>query len=632
MIIGNSLVTIPFISNTDSTRIQMSSKQLAQALTHLNCERPYTIGSCWYYLTNTTRMFREEAKENGSIIYINDDIMIVIYYPDDLKIYNIPKYMTTSKTFCSRLRYVRSLGSFEKGDILFEYDNFIQGIPSYGYNVDTMFFPFFGYNFEDCMVISESLSNRIRSQRMEVIELPIYNNSLFSELYPDSKYGFIPEIGQSINNNIVAISTNSNIFPNLYDLVYITSLNNSNNLNYIISRLENARVFDIKIHQITKNPLLIDIKLKKKIELLKSEYYSKIERIATEVNSLLGSNYTKKILFNYYVVRNSKITFGNINNFNNLAYVIELKLIKDDGLYIGDKLTNRYANKGVIGLILPDELRPIDIINNRPIDLILGPLSIYSRSNFGMVLEGLLNKTIKKCEEEILKNNDLDFTKDILYKLANISLLLNNKEYSDEIINLANNLTTDFIDSIFNYGMYYEVKNFVQTDVYKLQETIKEYFGVETNTKILMKKELYQYMKNLLGITNVKIPDNDLILDNIYNAPFYIYKLENIAESKFSARDIGDYSKASKQPIKNIYGKNKGSHLGTMEFDALIAHNNLNSIKEFRNIKSDTLEYKINLNTQIINYGFYKMPDLITNNKSYTKMIINSLMKFLNNN
>ena len=634
----------------------MASKQIVQSLTHLNCERPYVIGDKWYYLTNSTQLFREQAKEEGSIVFVNNDIMIIIFKSSDknedpsIKTISVPEYLHTSRGFASRLRYKRGAGAFKKGDILYEYDCFIDGVPSFGYNVNTMFFPFFGINFEDCIVLSESLCNKINYQKIESLTIPIYTYSLFQMMYDESsKYGFIPEVGQTIKDKIVATfasirnaNKQSALNVNFYDFNSVISNSSSSNLDHVVSKLENGKIVDIKIHDIfnpkTKTRYQLASKqLQVKIDSLRNDYKNKVIKHMVELKENFGKNFLDKILNSYYVSTNPKYDFSNIDSFNDLAYVIEIKIVKEKKIDLGDKLSNRFAHKGVIGLKIPDELRPINAKTKEPIDLILGPLSIYARSNFGTVLEGLIGKTVKHCEKEILKHKNAEFTHSVLRKLSNISILLDNNEYAQEIDGLAklikqdHNIFEEFIQSVSNGGLYFEAKNFIQCDAYKLQHTIKEYFDITTNDTIIIKKELFEFVKQYLNISDLEIPKEDVYYSNIFNAPMYTMQLEHTADGKTSARDIGEYSKASKQPIKNIYGENKGSHIGTMEFDALIAHNNIHTIREFHTVKSDSIDSKKDLNVQMISTGRYKMPN-IEQNKSYTRMIINSLMKFLSQN
>src|SRR6202000_2196866 len=52
----------------------------------------------------------------------------------------------------------------------------------------------------------------------------------------------------------------------------------------------------------------------------------------------------------------------------------------------GDKLAGRHGNKGVISKILPVEDMPF-LADGTPVDIILNPLGIPGRMNFGQVLE-----------------------------------------------------------------------------------------------------------------------------------------------------------------------------------------------------------------------------------------------------
>ena len=52
----------------------------------------------------------------------------------------------------------------------------------------------------------------------------------------------------------------------------------------------------------------------------------------------------------------------------------------------GDKLAGRHGNKGVISKILPVEDMPF-LADGTPVDVILNPLGIPGRMNFGQVLE-----------------------------------------------------------------------------------------------------------------------------------------------------------------------------------------------------------------------------------------------------
>ena len=56
---------------------------------------------------------------------------------------------------------------------------------------------------------------------------------------------------------------------------------------------------------------------------------------------------------------------------------------------VGDKLSNRHGAKGVVGAVLPDEEMP-HLPDGRAVDLIFDANGIYSRLNFGQILEATL--------------------------------------------------------------------------------------------------------------------------------------------------------------------------------------------------------------------------------------------------
>jgi len=145
-----NLCSIPFLSNTDTTRLQMSSKQLSQTLGNLKCEIPKVIGSNYRYLSNSSSLFKLTAPLPGRIVYINNEILILIYHlrngKDDLQVIPIPRITVCSSLYGTRLRFIKELGDFNAGELIYEYDAFYNEIPTFGYNTMTAYMPFFGLN------------------------------------------------------------------------------------------------------------------------------------------------------------------------------------------------------------------------------------------------------------------------------------------------------------------------------------------------------------------------------------------------------------------------------------------------------------------------------------------------------
>lgn len=86
-----NLSTLPFQSSCDSSRLQMASKQMSQALPHENCQIPHVISPEYRKLRNSSAFGIYIAPDDGTVIYHNDDI-IVLYYPnlDKLETRKVP--------------------------------------------------------------------------------------------------------------------------------------------------------------------------------------------------------------------------------------------------------------------------------------------------------------------------------------------------------------------------------------------------------------------------------------------------------------------------------------------------------------------------------------------------------------
>ena len=564
--------------------------------------------------------------------------MVVVFdnKPDlKIEVFEIPTVMSTAFSFGSKLRYKRDPGEFEKGDLLFEYDNFIENTPCYGYNVNVAFMPWMGFNYEDAVVISESLSHLCRSLKKETITIPIYSHTLLKSLYKDSKYQFIPEVGQEINKRILSteyIPRSSNKKQvlqslNLVDFSLIGDNDFQFNSQHILSKLNNAKISRIKAHRINPNIKALDPNLQTIVDMLCSEYKINNAQIYQDVASLLGKDYAKKLISNHYIMLKPSI------KTNDLIAVLEIDLIKDSATEVGDKFANRFANKGVVSLIIPDELRPLDNSGN-PIDMILSPLSVFSRMNLGQLLEGLIGKAIRKAEEQI-KNGDVFAP---LENIAKLSDAIGTTKYSIEIRELLETVKTNqqlldkFIRSVEIGGLYFEVPGFTNFDTKEIYDTVKELFDVTPNDNITASKELLTYMRTKLQLENdIALPTKDVIYKDIFNAPIYTLKLMQLSESKLNARDWGEYSASSKTPtIKGKSSIGKASRIGNMEFDALLGHDAIQAVKEIRTVKSDALHLKSDLVNQMLNTGTYNLPN--DKSKSYTKTIIDSLMVFINEN
>ncbi|NLA70062.1 MAG: DNA-directed RNA polymerase subunit beta, partial [Clostridiales bacterium] len=69
-----------------------------------------------------------------------------------------------------------------------------------------------------------------------------------------------------------------------------------------------------------------------------------------------------------------------------VSKVVRVYIIQKRKIQVGDKMSGRHGNKGVISLILPEEDMPY-LPDGTPVDMILNPQGIPSRMNLGQILE-----------------------------------------------------------------------------------------------------------------------------------------------------------------------------------------------------------------------------------------------------
>lgn len=641
MLVGPNLAAIPFISSTDSTRLQMSSKQLAQAVTSPNCEVPKVIGSDWEYLLNSS-IYRKIAIGNGEVIYKDDQIMIIMYKIDGkdyVEVLEIPFVKNTYSYFGTSLRNIIKDNEFYEGDVLYEYDCYNKGLLTFGYNLFTTYLPWFGFNHEDAVVISESTAEKMTSIKFETVIIPVYSSSYFEFIFPDSKYGFVPEVGMTVDKTGVIASS------------IIVSSDRSQAIRYIKmyedrveefkdkikfmkelyeTKLFGGKVVGVRAYRVGKGEI-VSKKLNDAVMKIYDDYKSVIDRKNEILISEVGERFAKKIMREYYL--NPKTIIE-----KDMQYIIHVDVLREDPIQIGDKITTRYANKGVVSLILPDDLMPEAVRTGVKSDVIIGPISIFSRMIIGQILENIVSKVIVRIEKDMKKNsNDRTAIKSKIMDLAEIAKIMNSIEYSEKIKNLANEVESNpitfdrFIDSIDSLGLYFECPSFANFDVSKLLDFIDDrYPDCHVMEPVRIPKKTLDYMIcNKLGMKEYNIT-GDIVLDNVFCSYTYIMRLKHDALSKITARDFGGYSKNG-SPLQGHDRFGQSSKLGHMEISNLLGAGLDRVVDEIYMLKSDVdIVQKSKMISDIMKDGRYSLPPN-HKNKSYSKLIIESLMDFILN-
>jgi DNA-directed RNA polymerase beta subunit len=176
---------------------------------------------------------------------------------------------------------------------------------------------------------------------------------------------------------------------------------------------------------------------------------------------------------------------------------------------VGDKLTGRHGNKGVVSLIVPDE-KMLQDESGKPLEVLYTSAGVISRINPAQILETCVAKVAKKTGKPIA------------------------------------------------------VENFSGRDNVQWAKDLLKEHGVKD------KETLFD------PVSGKKIP-------GILVGPQYVLRLFKTTETNFAARGTGAYD-VNQQPIKG--GDEGAKAVGKMEFNALVAHNARNVLRETAAIKS----------------------------------------------
>ncbi|CAG8568157.1 9109_t:CDS:2 [Paraglomus occultum] len=97
-----------------------------------------------------------------------------------------------------------------------------------------------------------------------------------------------------------------------------------------------------------------------------------------------------------YQVKRKKLT----KSKNDLE-LVEVYVAQKRKIEVGDKLTTRFGNKGVVAKIVPEADMPFDE-EGKTIDIIFNPLGIPTRMNIGQLLETILASAAHKLDTRLL--------------------------------------------------------------------------------------------------------------------------------------------------------------------------------------------------------------------------------------
>jgi DNA-directed RNA polymerase beta subunit len=619
-LVSVSLSHVPFLNSCDVSRLQMVSKYFGgQAVPHITNEIPKLLPLNAYKTSIYSDRFIKFAEDDGIVVYSNNDLMIVYYNNlNEFEDYYIPEYKFISSHFATKLRNKLSTGvKFNKGDILYEYAGFINGIPAPGFNARVAFMTLNLMNYEDAIILSESFAKKFKYYSYDEIVVPIYNDDILKN---NAKHKLLPDIGDVYEENEPVISVGKYDDNSLIN--FLISLSNSTN-NDLSEKCEinKGRVVDLKVIRVNFSK---HVKHTQTAEILEREYRklsSKIEDVEKELKNYINDKkFINKIINKYFKIKRTKSK--DIRNVNELVYIIKVKLIYEEDVWIGDKFSTRGANKGVTSIIIPDELMPKDQYGNT-IDIILSPFAIPSRMNVNQIYEMYLSELVLYAEYLLLRGDiskAFEIILDITEKFGKkvypvVKNYIKNLENNDRLLEL-------FISDVRKNGLYILVDDFkdkksTKYDILKLYEK----YNLPTTHKV--KVNPFRLSKFISNQERKYLPDKEVEIE-AFVGTMYMYRLFKIARYLLNARSIGPYHRILKIPTKGKSNQG-GSRIGNNELDMLLSYDSKYLLKEFITIKADDHEHKMEFINSLVSGDDYSIKNI--KSESYTNLVIESLAK-----
>ena len=354
---------IPFLEHDDATRALMGANMQRQALPLLTTEAPY-IGTGVEYIAAKDSGAVVVAKADGIVEYA-DAKKIVVKNAKGQDVYNLTTFERLNQGETANHRpIVRAGDKVKKGQVIADGPSTDMGELALGKNVVVAFMTFNGYNFEDAVIMNERLvkDDVYTSLHIEDYEIQCRD----TKLGPEEITRDIPNVGEEARKNL--------------------------DENGIIKIGTEVKEGDILVGKVTPKGMA-DLTSEEK--LLHAIFGEKTREVRN--SSLVVPHGGDGIVHDVKVYTKK----DNDDLPSGVSKVIRVYIIQKRKIQVGDKMSGRHGNKGVISLILPQEDMPY-MADGTPIDILLNPLGVPSRMNIGQILEMHLGAAAKELNIHVM--------------------------------------------------------------------------------------------------------------------------------------------------------------------------------------------------------------------------------------
>ncbi len=394
------------------------------------------------------------------------------------------------------------------------------------------------------VVCSESFAKSMVSKEVETIKISINDNDILCNIYGDANnYKCFPDIGEYVKDKIVCAKRRIHNNQILYDLKKsnLRKINYmSDTLFYMEGRLEDIVIYSNKtLDEIEDN--IFNRQLKYYLQ-LQTKFYQKVYSQCKEIIES-GSKYSADI--SYYFKKASQILNPNVkwkeesgSVYSNM--VVEMTFTRNSALTVGQKITGRTGNKGVVSKILPDSEMP-HLENGEVIDVMINALGVANRLNPFQIFEMSINFICNRVVEKLKTIEDRTEKEKILFDIVT---RFNSKE-GNKLLKYYNKLSDEKKEEFFND--IYENKIFIHSTPMWDED------GVLFDKINNIYKD-YDWIKPIDVYVN-RFGREIKILKPLIVGETYMMKLKQNSKKGFSARSTGALSKKG-IPDRSFRNKN----------------------------------------------------------------------------
>src|SRR3954471_2981956 len=505
---------IPFLEHDDANRALMGANMQRQAVPLLRSESPVVgTGMEGYAAIDAGDVVI--AEKSGVVSEVSADAVTVQADDGTYQSYYLRKFDRSNQGTSYNHRVVVDEGDrIEQGEVVADGPATENGELALGKNLLVAFMPWEGHNFEDAIILSQNLvkDDTLSSIHIEEYEVDARDTKLGKE-----------EITRDLPN----------VSPDL-----LADLDERG----IIRIGAEVRPGDILVGKVTPKG---ETELSAEERLLRAIFNEKSREVRDTSLKVPHGEEGTVIGVKVFDSQDGDDELGSGVNQRVVVYIAQKRKIT-----AGDKLAGRHGNKGVISKILPVEDMPF-LADGTPVDVVLNPLGVPGRMNFGQVLEIHLGWIAKQGWK-------VDGNPDWAHHLpeAAFSAPANSKLATPVFDGAAEEEIAGLLDS---------------TTLNRDGERLIDSTG---------KTRLFD------GRSGEPFPDPVSV------GYMYILKLHHLVDDKIHARSTGPYSMITQQPLggKAQFG---GQRFGEMEVWAMEAYGAAYALQELLTIKSDDVPGRV---------------------------------------